>query len=70
MLSLHETEEINMGDKTPFDNISEAEKLQMGKVAVSKTLSNLSKKNCYLGLIMNLMVEKHLKQNLPIFVIN
>lgn len=51
MLSLHETEEINMGDKTPFDNISEAQKLQMGKVAVSKTLSTLSKKNCYIRLI-------------------
>lgn len=51
MLSLHETEEINMGDKTPFDNISEVEKLQLGKVAVAKTLSNLNKKNFYLDLI-------------------
>ena len=34
MLSIHETEEIYIGDKTPFDNISEQEKNKIGEIAV------------------------------------
>lgn len=51
MLSLHETEEINIGDKTPFDGVSDEEKLKMGKVAVAKTFSSLSKRNMFTKLI-------------------
>lgn len=51
MLSLHETEEINIGDKTPFDNVSEKEKLDMGKIAVDKTFSTLRKKAMFIKII-------------------
>lgn len=51
MLSLHETEEINIGDITPFDNVSEKEKLKIGKSAVEKTFSVLSKKDLFTNLI-------------------
>lgn len=51
MLSLHESEEINMGDKTPFDGISEEEKLNMGKKAVEKTFSALTKREVFTSLI-------------------
>lgn len=51
MLSLHETEEINIGDKTPFDGISETDKLTMGKVAVNKTFSTLRKKEMFIEII-------------------
>lgn len=51
MLSLHETEEINIGDKTPFDGVSEQEKLKIGKEAVSKTFSVLDKKDMFTKLI-------------------
>lgn len=51
MLSLHETEEINIGDKTPFDGVSEQEKLEMGKKAVAKTFSVLNKKDMFTQLV-------------------
>lgn len=51
MLSLHGTEEINIGDITPFDNVSEKEKLKIGKSAVEKTFSVLSKKDLFTNLI-------------------
>lgn len=51
MLSLHETEEINIGDITPFDGVSDEEKLEMGKLAVARTFSSLSKKDMFTKLI-------------------
>ena len=51
MLSVHETEEINIGDKTPFDGVSDEEKLKMGKLAVAKTFSSLSKRDMFTMLI-------------------
>lgn len=51
MLSVHETEEINIGDKTPFDGISDHEKLEMGKKAVAKTFSVLGKRDMFIQLI-------------------
>lgn len=42
MLSLHETEEIAIGDITPFDHITKEQKKEMGKEAVKQVLSNLS----------------------------
>jgi len=43
MLSLHETEEIKIGDITPFDGISNEEKKQRGKEAVHQVLTKLPK---------------------------
>ena len=51
MLSLHETEEINIGDKTPFDGVSEQEKMEMGKKAVAKTFSVLDKKDMFTQIV-------------------
>lgn len=53
MLGIHETEEIDpdLGDKTPFDGITEQEKLEKGKVAVEKVVSTLHKKNLWKELI-------------------
>lgn len=51
MLSLHETEEVTIGDITPFDNVTPEEKLQLGKCAVEKMLGNLDKKQMMLELI-------------------
>lgn len=51
MLSVHETEEINIGDKTPFDGVSEQEKMEMGKKAVAKTFSVLDKKDMFTQLV-------------------
>lgn len=47
MLIMHEIEEIIIGDITPFDNISEEEKLELGSKAVSKILDGLVKKEEY-----------------------
>jgi 5'-deoxynucleotidase YfbR-like HD superfamily hydrolase len=41
MLAHHETEEIEIGDITPFDGVSEQEKSELGKVAVSNITSKL-----------------------------
>lgn len=51
MLSLHETEEITIGDITPFDKVSAEEKLRRGEAAVEKTLSKLSKKDIMIDLV-------------------
>lgn len=50
MLIIHELEEIVIGDITPFDNITEKEKLEMGKKAVLDILSSLTKKEEYISL--------------------
>jgi len=42
MLSLHETEEIIIGDLTPIDKVSKQEKKEKGKEAVKQVLSNLT----------------------------
>lgn len=44
MLSLHETEEVKIGDITPFDGISENEKMRMGNEAVEELLGDLKQK--------------------------
>lgn len=50
MLIIHELEEIVIGDITPFDNITEEEKLEIGKKAVLDILSSLTKKEDYISL--------------------
>ena len=51
MLSLHESEEIIIGDKTEFDGISEADRRTMGKAAVDETFSKLRKKQFFISII-------------------
>lgn len=51
MLSLHETEEITIGDITPFDKVTPEEKLRRGELAVEKTLDRLSKKDVMISLV-------------------
>ena len=51
MLSLHETEEIHIGDITPYDGISREEKRKMGAKAVEKTFVDLHKKDMFIDLI-------------------
>ena len=51
MLSLHETEEITIGDITPFDKVTPEEKLSRGEKAVEKTFDRLSKKNMMIELV-------------------
>lgn len=58
MLAIHETEEINIGDITPFDGISAEEKLAMGKKAVDKTFRNLAKKDFFVSLIAEFDARK------------
>lgn len=50
MLVIHELEEIIIGDITPFDNVTEEEKLKLGKKAVMDILGNLAKKEEYIAL--------------------
>lgn len=50
MLTIHELEEITIGDLTPFDNITRKEKIEKGEQAVSEILSGLVKKEEYLKL--------------------
>jgi len=50
MLTIHELEEITIGDLTPFDNITREEKMKKGEQAVSEILSGLVKKEEYLQL--------------------
>ena len=50
MLAVHETEEILIGDLTPFD-ISKAEKQKLGKEAVKKVFGVLSNVQDFLNLI-------------------
>lgn len=51
MLSLHETEEITIGDITPFDKVTPEEKLSRGEKAVEKTFDRLLKKNMMIDLV-------------------
>ena len=44
MLRLHETEEIKIGDITPYDDVSKEEKRKMGRKAMSngaKTVADI-----------------------------
>jgi len=47
MLVLHELEEVIIGDLTPYDNISDNEKVEQGKTAVKTILKDLIKKEEY-----------------------
>lgn len=51
MLTLHEIEEIKIGDLTPFDKVAKEEKRKMGKEAVKEILGVLTKKDEYIELI-------------------
>lgn len=51
MLVLHEVEEIEIGDLTPFDEITKEEKRRIGKEAVENILKNLNKRIKYIELI-------------------
>lgn len=46
MLAVHELEEIEIGDKTVFDNVCKDDKLAMGRAAVTKLLSNFNNTKC------------------------
>lgn len=50
MLIVHELEEVIIGDITPFDGISEEEKLALGDKAVQEILSGLKLKDKYIAL--------------------
>src|SRR5574344_958461 len=52
MLSIHELEEIVIGDQTPFDEMSAEEKLEKGHKAVKKILGDLVKKDELMDLII------------------
>lgn len=47
MLVLHELEEVQIGDLTPFDKQTKEERRKMGRVAVKEVLESLSKKEKY-----------------------
>ncbi len=47
MLVLHELEEVIIGDITPYDKVTEEEKLNLGRKAVSEVLDGLIKKEEY-----------------------
>lgn len=51
MLVIHELEEVIIGDITPFDNVSEEERIAMGRKAVVKILSLLKDEKEYLALL-------------------
>lgn len=51
MLVLHEIEEVEIGDLTPFDDVTKEEKRKIGKEAVENILKNLNKKIKYIELI-------------------
>ena len=51
MLVIHELEEIEIKDFTPFDKISNEEKRRIGKVAVEDVLKDLTKKEELIELI-------------------
>jgi len=71
MLVLHELEEIIIGDMTPIDDVCDQEKLEKGRLAVSKILGGgyLKKKstNPYLTNLMNKVL---MKQSSPLCVTN
>ena len=41
MLAHHETEEIEIGDITPFDGVTDVKKHELGKIAVSNIVSKI-----------------------------
>lgn len=47
MLVLHELEEVIIGDITPYDNVSDKEKIEKGKNAIKIVLKDLVKKEEY-----------------------
>lgn len=51
MLTIHELEEIKIGDLTPFDKIRAEQKREMGKKAVREVLKGLVKEEEYYNLI-------------------
>lgn len=51
MLVLHELEEVIIGDITPYDNVTEEEKIKLGRTAVSEVLDGLIKKEEYEALL-------------------
>jgi len=51
MLVIHELEEIEIKDFTPFDKITNEEKRKMGKIAVEDVLQDLTKKEELIELI-------------------
>lgn len=58
MISLHETEEIKIGDLTPFDSVTPEEKKKIGKEAVKKVLQKFPKSNDMQVLIDEFEEEK------------
>ena len=50
MLLIHELEEIIIGDITPYQDVSNEEKLKMGVDAVNKVLDGFTKKEEYISL--------------------
>ena len=51
MLTIHEIEEVKIGDLTPFDKVTAEEKRKMGKQAVKEILGPLTKGINYIELI-------------------
>lgn len=51
MLSLHEEEEVIIPDLTPFDNVSNSQKLELGNKAVEKICKKMRKKQFFIGII-------------------
>ena len=51
MLTLHEIEEVKIGDLTPFDKITVEEKRRIGKQAIEEILETLTKGINYIELI-------------------
>ncbi len=51
MLAIHETEEIIIGDFTPFDAVTQKQKLDMGRKAVKKVFDFLENKHDYVELL-------------------
>lgn len=51
IILIHEIEEIIIGDLTPFDKTTKEEKRKMGRQAVEKVFSTLTKKYKYIDLI-------------------
>lgn len=52
MLIVHELEEVLIGDITPYQGVSQEEKMQMGHEAIKKVLSSLIDKDIYYDLII------------------
>ena len=51
MMSLHETEESIMQDFTPYDPVTSAEMLEMGKLAVEVVFGELKEQNMFIDLL-------------------